>query len=128
LGLLGIRSMAYDKSNHSWPRVFARGHRQEIIMNILFFYFVLAPRMMFLKPHESLVDLRKILASKSEVKFTREYRRLSKSRMPFWFCVYTALAHCHLLVDTAEIYAMRTKPLRGLTREQRAEILNIRTY
>lgn len=28
--------MAYDKSNHSWPRVFARGHRQEITMDILY--------------------------------------------------------------------------------------------
>jgi hypothetical protein len=107
----------------------ALGYMDETIMNILFFYFVLAPRMVFLKPRESLVDLRNILASKQEVKFTREYRRLRKSpKMPFWFCVYTALRDCDLLVDTLETYAIRTKPLLGLTHLQLTKLLNIKNY
>ena len=97
-------------------------------MNILFFYFVLAPRMLFSKPRESLVDLRNVLASKQEVKFTQEYRRLRKSHMPFWFCVYTSLGDCHLLVDTFETYAIRTKPLLGLTHLELTKLLNIKNY
>ena len=84
--------------------------------------------MLFLKPRESLVDLRNILASKQEVKFTREYRRLSKSHMPFWFCVYTSLRDCDLLVDTPRTYAIRTKPLLGLTHLQLTKLLNIKNY
>ena len=79
-------------------------------MNILFFYFVLAPRMVFLKPRESILDLRNILASKQEVKFTREYRRLRKSHMPFWYCVYTSLRSCNLLVVN-ENFGPESKPL-----------------
>lgn len=66
-------------------------------MNILFFYFVLAPRMMFLKPRESILDLHNISAFKLEVEFTREYRRLRKANMPFWYCVYTALGKWDIL-------------------------------
>ena len=66
-------------------------------MNILFFYFILAPRMLFLKPRESLLDLRAISAFNLEVEFTREYRNIRKSRMPFWYCVYTALGKWDLL-------------------------------
>jgi len=66
--------------------------------NLLFFYFILAPRMLFFRPRESILDLRAISAFNLEVEFTRAYRSLRKSTpLPFWYCVYTSLGKWDLL-------------------------------
>lgn len=68
-------------------------------MNTLFFYFILAPRMLLLRPFESFKDLRNVCRRGLQAKFAREYRAIRKDDiMPFWYCVYTALNRWDLLV------------------------------
>ena len=63
-----------------------------------FFYFILAPRMLLLRPLEAFKDLKNVWKRGLQEDFTREYIHLREDHvMPFWYCVYTALGKYDLL-------------------------------